>query len=153
MSFDDEIARILRYFRKRFEEMEALALSMLGYSPLREHPAPDLSYTLDRLRDGILEPLVSILDEGEHLVVAISLPGASRDTINIRVYPDRIYVEAALHKEAIERALGTLHWSRYVRMYRSTIRLPTLVDPSTAVTTTRGDIIIIKLRKAAAQQP
>jgi HSP20 family molecular chaperone IbpA len=148
LSYSDDITRLLKYFRRRMEELENMALSLLGIQPPADLPASDPSLAVRRLVDGVIEPLISVQDQGEWLIIAISLPGASRDTVNVKLYSDHLEVEAGIQEESVRRALGGLHWSRFVRQYRGSYRLPVPVDPSTAETSVKGDIVLIKVRKA-----
>jgi len=146
MSYLDDVSRILRYFRRRMEELESLALAAV--SDLLEYPSPGDPATKARLLgDGILEPLVSIHDEGPYLLIAVSMPGAERDSVEVRVYSDRVEIRASIEEEILRRALGTLYWSRSIRGYKGTYRLPEPVDPSTASWEMRGDILVIRVRK------
>lgn len=148
MSWDDDVARLLRYFRKRMEELESITLSLLGATPEPSYIAhSDISSRVRQLVDGVIEPIISVYDEGETLLIAVSLPGASRDSISVKVYPDHIEVEADISEETVRRALGSLYWSRFVRRYRGSYPLPVPVDPSTAETSLRGDILLIRVKK------
>ena len=148
MSWDDDVTRLLRYFKRRMEELESITLSLLGAAPEPPYIAPsDISSRVRQLVDGVIEPIISIYDEGKTLLIAVSLPGASRDSISVRVYPDHIEVEADISEETVRRALGSLYWSRFVRRYRGSYPLPVLVDPNTAETSLRGDILLIRVKK------
>ncbi len=146
MSYPDDVARIIRYFRRRMEEIESLAMSAI--SDLLEYPSPgDLATKARMLRDGAIEPLVSVFDEGEYLLIAVNLPGAARDSIEVRLYTDRVEIRAILQEETVRRALGSLYWSRGLREYRGSFKLPAPIDPSTAEKEVRGDILLIRARK------
>ncbi|MEB3817022.1 MAG: Hsp20/alpha crystallin family protein [Desulfurococcales archaeon] len=146
MSYEDDITRMLRYFRRRMEELEELALSMIRGT--LEYPSPgDIAYKAERLSDGVLEPLITFHDEGDYLVVAINLAGAREDSVEVKVYGDRVEVRASLNEETVRRALGGLYWSRNIREYRGVYRLPSYVDPSTATKEMRSGILLIRVRK------
>jgi HSP20 family molecular chaperone IbpA len=146
MSHIDDVSRLLRYFRRRMEELESLA--MAAVSDLLEYPSPgDPAVKARLLGDGVLEPLVSIHDEGTHLLIAVNMPGVERDSVEVRVYTDRVEIEASIEERILKRALGTLYWSRSIRGYRGVYKLPEPVDPSTASWELRGDILIIRVRK------
>jgi len=151
VSYIDDVSRILRYFRRRMEELESLA--MAAVSDLLEYPSPgDPAVKARLLGDGVIEPLVTIHDEGSHLLIAVNIPGAERDSVEVKVYNDRVEIEASIEERILRRALGTLYWSRSVRGYRGVYRLPEPVDPSTASWDLRGGILIIRVRKLRTPQ-
>ncbi len=77
------------------------------------------------------EPLVDIVDEGEVLVVLVSLPGVKKDDIDLRVTANRLTV-----------SVDTVDLEYYEEL-----KLPAKVDPKSACALYKNGVLDVKLRK------
>ena len=77
------------------------------------------------------EPLVDVLDEGDHLMVIAELPGVKEGDINLKVKEDVLELTAETKD----------------RKYSKELLLPCLVDDSTMDSSYRNGILEIKLAK------
>lgn len=79
----------------------------------------------------VREPLVDVLDEGDHLVIIAELPGVEANDIHVEVKEDIL----ALTAEGKDRK------------YSKEVLLPSPVDADTMVSSYKNGILEIKLRK------
>lgn len=98
------------------------------------------------MREGVVEPLFRVEDLGDELAILIDLAGAG-DDVTVRVYRDRVEVEAELRREAVEATVGREAWRAVARRYRASITLPHPVDPSTARYEKRRGLLVIYVKK------
>ncbi|GAB6147974.1 Hsp20/alpha crystallin family protein [Stetteria hydrogenophila] len=101
------------------------------------------------LREGVIEPLFRVEDLGDWIAVVVDLAGAG-DQVDVRVYRDRVEVEASLRREAVEEAVTHVAWRGAIKRYKATITLPHPVDPSTARYERRRGLLVIYARKERA---
>ena len=100
-----------------------------------------------RLAQGVTEPLYSIIDKGNHVIVVIDVPGSIENTIQIEVTEESINIQARLRQDLMRQAMHGVEWASRIRMYSGVIRLPIRIDPSTAIIEKRGTTLIIKVNK------
>ncbi|MFP3319182.1 MAG: Hsp20/alpha crystallin family protein [Acidilobus sp.] len=156
MSYDDifermrrRALRIVRDVMSEFDEMEAWLRSMMDELEETIRPENLLDERLSELRRGALKPLASIYDAGSELVITIDLPGSDARTIDIKVSPNSVRVEASVRSELVRRAFGETYWARNISKYEGEYALPATVDPSTARVSVRSGMVVIRVRKAA----
>jgi len=102
---------------------------------------------LEELSRGVVEPIVSVVDRGEHLDIIIDLPGANVSEAVVRLGEDYVEVEAYLREEvrARLRRLG-VYWSR-IKKYYGRIKLPARIDVESVERMQRGSMIVLRARK------
>lgn len=140
---------ILRRFRRHLMETEYMLHKLLEDLWGEEwFTAPPYESTISMMAEGVTEPLASIHDEGDHILVAVMLPGARRETVDVRIHEDRVEVEASIDYQIATRAFGGyLRKASRIERYKGVYRLPEPVDPSTARYEIRGDMVVIRVRK------
>lgn len=77
------------------------------------------------------EPLVDVLDEGDHLVMLVELPGVEEKDIRVKVEGDILELSASTRD----------------RKYHKEVLLPSAVDPASLKTTYRNGVLEIRLVK------
>ncbi len=141
----DILMRMLRRARMIEERLASLAGS-LWWEYWGESTSRLMEEVETTLRDGVIEPLFRVEDLGDVLAIIVDLAGAG-DEVNVRVYRDRVEVEAELRREAVEAVTGYTVWRGAVRRYKGSITLPHPVDPSTARYERRQGLLIIYVDK------
>jgi len=142
----DEIDSMIRYMLKRMRE---LAKSM-GFS-MFEEPFYYIDESLfeKKVRDlhqGTLEPYITFIDRGDHLLIVVDIPGMKEGTLDLRLYEDRIVVDAEADEKIVREAFGEYVWARRYfssRRFHAEYSLPVRIDPGRARTERRGKTILI----------
>ena len=139
---------MIRNMRKRMRETERIMDELLR-NILGSERVYETSYerALSTMKSGETEPLASIYEEGDYVIIAVSVPGARRESINVKVFEDRVEVEASLDVRKVSEAWGSSFRYMSFRAYKGVYSLPSRVDPSTASYEIRGDIVLIRVRK------
>lgn len=90
-----------------------------------------------------LTPEHEVYLDGDEVVVVAQIPGASKDSIDLRIRERDLALEANLSEELRERAPR----SRLFRPkgYRCTISLPREVDPAAAKATYRDGVLVLRV--------
>jgi HSP20 family molecular chaperone IbpA len=142
------IEDVIRNMRKRMREtermMDELLRNLLGSEELYES---SYERALSTLRSGKTEPLASIYEEGDYVIIAVSVPGAKRESISVKVYEDRVEIEASLDVSKVSKAWGYSYRYTSLKEYRGVYPLKEKVDPSTASYEIKGDIVLIRVKK------
>ncbi|MGC9112317.1 Hsp20/alpha crystallin family protein [Acidilobus sp.] len=157
MSYDDifermrkRALRIMRDIMSDFDEMEAWMRSMVDDLEDEMRPEQLFEERLKELRSGVLSPLISVHDRGDHLVIVVDLSGSDPRTVDVRLTRDRIAVRAQIRSEALRKAYGQVSWAMKVSYYSGEQALPEPVDPRTAKSELKGGVLIITVRKASS---
>ncbi len=142
------IEDMLRNMRKRMQETERLMDEMLQ-NFLGSERTYERFYekAMETLKSGKEEPLASIYEEGEYVIIAVSVPGAKRETLDIKVFEDKVEIIASLDTRKVSRAWGYSYRHLTLREYRGLYPLPSRVDPSTARYEVKGDLVLIRAKK------
>jgi HSP20 family protein len=77
------------------------------------------------------EPLVDVLDEGDHILVIAEIPGIEEGDVRVKVEGDMLDIAA----------------SRGARRYQKEVLLPKAADPGKVVTSYRNGILEVRLAK------
>ena len=77
------------------------------------------------------EPLVDVLDEGDHILVIAEMPGVDEGDVRVKVEGDILEIAA----------------SRGARQYRKEVLLPTAAAPENVATSYRNGILEVRLSK------
>ncbi len=143
------IEDMIRNMRRRMQETERMMNELLR-DLLGSESTFETSYkrAISTIESGQTEPLASIYEEGDYVIIAISVPGARRESIDVRVFEDKVEVEASLDVNKFSRAWGSTFRYTSISKYKGTYPLPNRVDPSTARYEIKGDIVLIKVKKS-----
>lgn len=82
------------------------------------------------------EPLVDVLDEGDHILVIAEMPGVEEGDVSVKVEGDILEISA----------------SRGARQYRKEVLLPTTASPENVATSYRNGILEVRLGKVQSGQ-
>ena len=141
----DILVRMLRRAKDLEERIASLA-TMAWWSGGWE-PAGALEEAEEEVREGVLRPLFQVHDLGDEVAIAVDLAGAG-DDVKVKVYEDKVEVEASLRREFLERGPGYASWHGAEARYRAAIPLGEPVDPATARYERRQGLVVIFVRKA-----
>jgi HSP20 family molecular chaperone IbpA len=142
--FEERRKRIMDVIRDAFRRIREMEDMLLGEA-LEERVLDERFSMLSR---GQMDPLHSIIERDDEIVIVVELPGVREDTIDIVVVEDEVRVEARLEKELVRRALGEYSWYKGVERVSWSHKLPFKVDPSRVRVERRGFRIVIRLPKA-----
>ncbi|MEB3774729.1 MAG: hypothetical protein GSR86_07390 [Desulfurococcales archaeon] len=147
MSVDrDKFESLIRRTLDRLSELERLMWEEIIDTMGEVEELFNDRYT--RLSQGVTEPLYTIIDKGDHIMVVIDVPGSIENTIQVDITEETIGIRAKLSEDLMRRAMHGIEWASRIRMYSGVIRLPMRVDPSTATIERRGTTLIIRVKKA-----
>ena len=141
----DILMRMLKRAKDLEERIASLA-TMAWWSGGWE-PGGAFEEVEEEVREGVLRPLFQVHDLGDEVAIAVDLAGAG-DDVRVKVYEDRVEVEAGLRREFLERGPGYASWRGSEARYRAVIPLGERVDPSTARYERRRGLVVIFVRKA-----
>lgn len=151
MSWDpiELFERILRDIRRRIAETENVMRELTEGLWSIEPPRYPSHYDriVSMLRDGATEPLASIYDEGDEVVIVVSMPGARRESIDVKVFEDKVEISARMDTGKVVKAYRTVAKYTRIERYVGTYKLPEPVDPATARYTVKGDMLVIRVKK------
>ncbi len=82
------------------------------------------------------EPLVDVLDEGDHILVIAEIPGIEEGDVHVKVEGDILEIAA----------------SRGARQYHKEVLLPKAADPEKVETSYRNGILEVRLAKVQSGQ-
>ena len=147
---DDFYRRLNELVRKLYRELsagEGFGFGESEYSSLMEE------LFRERMRmasNGVIEPMISVIDRGDHLVVVVDLPGAKEGTVDIRLYEDHIEVSSEIDESLVREAFQGYFWASRIKRFRGSYTLPCPVDPSTARIEKKDSRILIYVKKKEA---
>ena len=156
MSFTDPFSesrrRLRDLFREALRRMEEIEAEMMETIERMMEEVRDLEammdYRVSELERGEMEPLVSMIDRGSHILMVIEMPGAVGDTVEVIVKEDEVSVSAEISEEAVA-SLGWAYWARKGKArFRGSYRLPFRVDPSRVEVKRMGSRVLIRIPKA-----
>jgi HSP20 family molecular chaperone IbpA len=134
----------MRSFEREFEEMESLMEEMLAEAREWERMFEE---KVEEIRGGYVEPLTTMIDRGDKILLIVETPGARQETVEIIVTERAIRVEAKLDEERVRRALGGVAHARKLTTMRGEYRLPYPVDPTQVRVERRGSKVYIWIPK------
>ncbi len=142
--------------RRRIELLMRRALDRLGelermmWEELSESMS-ELEAMLDAryysITDGVMDPLYTVIDKGDHVLIVVDLPGSNPDTIVVETREDSIRIDAKVSREIVARALHGVEWASRLERYSGVIRLPFKIDKNTVEVERRGSTLLIRARK------
>jgi HSP20 family molecular chaperone IbpA len=134
----------MRSFEREFEEMESLMEEMLAEAREWERMFEE---RVEEIRGGYIEPLTTMIDRGDKMLLIVETPGAKQETVEVVVTERAIRVEAKLDEERVRRALGGVARSRRLTAMRGEYRLPYPIDPTQVRVERRGSKVYIWIPK------
>ncbi len=134
----------MRSFERELEEMESLMEEMLAEAREWERMFEE---KVEEIRGGYIEPLTTMIDRGDKILLIVETPGARQETVEIIVTERAIRVEAKLDEERVRRALGGVAHARRLTTMRGEYRLPYPVDPTQVRVERRGSKVYIWIPK------
>ncbi len=142
------LMRMIREMLRSLEEIsEVIDASMEDWLSSLLEDERLLEERMRSLSTGEIEPLFSVREVGDEIVVIVDLPGAEREQVDIYIGEDRIAVEAKVREEMVSRAFGSMYSGRRSMVYKGEIRLPVRVDPKGARVERRDSQLVIRLPK------
>jgi HSP20 family molecular chaperone IbpA len=134
----------MRSFEREFKEMESLMEEMLAEAREWERMFEE---RVEEIRGGYVEPLSTMIDRGDKILLIVETPGAKQETVEVIVTERAIRVEAKLDEERVRRALGGVAHARKLTTMRGEYRLPYPVDPTQVRVERRGSKVYIWIPK------
>jgi len=125
------VEKIVRDFVGDISSMMESTLRAVG--PAFQRPAQ---------RDFIT-PISDVYVEGDRVIAVIQLPGASKDSIDLRVRDKELDLEAGFSEDLVKKAAGSSIFRS--KGYRCTLTLPKDVDPSGAKAIYQDGVLVIEL--------
>ncbi len=92
--------------------------------------------------EGFVEPLMSVVDRGDHYLIIIEAPG-TKGELDVRISRRSIEVNGYLDESFAREAFGDTLWARRIRRIHGMYTLPEEVEPEKARVERRGKMIII----------
>ena len=121
-------------FRKSFDTL------MRPYSPLEM-----------RMQELGMLPVryapLDFIDEGEHYLVHIELPGFTKDNVEVQINSEGMTVRAEKERETEDKKKNYLHRERAYSAFERTISFPEEVDPAKAEGTMKDGVLELKVSK------
>ncbi|MCE4613710.1 MAG: hypothetical protein F7C07_07785 [Desulfurococcales archaeon] len=142
--FEEKRKRIMDMIRDAFRRIREME-DMLLEEGVEERVLDERFTMLSRRQ---MEPLYTIIDRDEEVVLVVELPGARRDSIDVIVTENEIRIEAHLEEEQVRRALGEYSWYKSLERISWSHKLPFHVDPSRVRVERRGLRVVIRIPKA-----
>ncbi|RLG07113.1 MAG: hypothetical protein DRN65_04100 [Thaumarchaeota archaeon] len=134
----DEFERALRM------KIERIVRDIMGDIPSMIESALESFKPVKRVAEGnFLVPESDIYIRDGNILAVIQIPGAQRDSIDIRVRDKVLEVEAGFSEDLAKRASDASIFR--FRGYRCSLSLPKEVDPNLAKATYREGILLIEL--------
>jgi HSP20 family protein len=99
----------------------------------------------------VIEPDVDVYENTDELLVVGDLPGASSETVEVRVENDTLTLEAK-HAFGVDTAPALAREYEEVDYARS-FRIPAGIDTSAVRAEARNGVVLVHLPKAAAAKP
>jgi HSP20 family molecular chaperone IbpA len=130
----------MRGFEREFEEVESLIEEVLSETREWERMFEE---RVEEIRGGYIEPLSTMIDRGDKILLIVETPGARQETVEIIVTERAIGVEAKLDEERVRRALGNVAHTRRLTTMKGEYRLPHPVDSKQVKVEKRGSKVYI----------
>ena len=152
MSWDEEFERLTRRVERVFKEVEDYIARRIREEI--ESLYSELSSMERMLRpmwhhDGYLEPLYSVKDLGDRVVVYIDLPFVEEGTIDVKFVDSRLFIKAKLKQGVRFSDWSTRFSETRFTEYRTVIDLPSGLDYSRARVRVKRGVIEIVIPKVS----
>ena len=91
---------------------------------------------------------VDIIDEGDHIVVKVDMPGVRKEDISLKVNPNSIQVSAAHSEKEEFRSKKYYRKGRIIRDYSNYIDLPVEIDTNSVKAKYENGVLTITAKKS-----
>ena len=134
----DEFERAIR------EKIEKTVRDLLrDVTGVVEGAAKALTPIIRRGEGGYITPNADMYLSGDKLIIVVEVPGASKESIDVRVSDNAVDLEAGFSKDLVEKASDASLFKS--NGYRCSLSLPKSVDPSGAKAMYKEGILILEL--------
>ncbi len=146
----DEINKMMRKLEKEFKELEDHIMRALRDEVRKLYE--DLA-SMERMfkpmwhHEGYLEPLYTIKDLGDRIVVYIDLPFAEESTIDVKFIDNKMVIRAKLKKNLSYSDWSTRFEGTSFSEYRTVIDLPIKVSPDRVKVRAKRGVVEITIFK------
>jgi HSP20 family protein len=96
-----------------------------------------------------VEPPVDVLESADNVLVVADIPGASAETVDVRVENDTLTIEVRRPADAQESGPALAREYEEVDFARS-FRIPAGIDAANITAETKNGTVVVRLPKAAA---
>jgi HSP20 family protein len=90
---------------------------------------------------------LDVIDEGDHYLVHVELPGFTRENVEVQINSDSMSVRAKKETEKEEKKKNYLHRERGYSAFERSLSFPEEVDPAKAEGTMKEGILELKVSK------
>ena len=150
MSDIDELEKFIKRIEKSFKSIEEHVTRLIRDEFARIYE--DIA-SMERMfkpmwhHEGYLEPLYTIKDLGDRIVIYIDLPYAHEGTIDVKFIDNKMIIKAKLKQQISLSQWGTRFSDITFNEYRTVIDLPLRVDPDKVKIRTRRGVVEITIYK------
>ena len=124
----DEIRRIHRELDRMFSEM---------FGRLGRIETPVM----------VREPAIDLIDEGDHFLLVVELPGVNKEDVELYVNRDSVTIKAERKGREEKRGKNYYVRERVYSSYYRTITLPEPVIPEETTATFKNGVLEVRLKK------
>jgi len=134
----DEFERVIR------EKIEKTVRDLLkDVTGIVEGAAKALKPIAREAEEGYITPEADMYLDRDKLIVVVEIPGAAKESVDVRVSDGSVEIEAGFSKDLVEKASEASLFK--CRGYRCSLTLPKPVDPSGARAIYKEGILILEL--------
>ena len=90
---------------------------------------------------------LDIIDEGDHYLVHVELPGFSRENVEVQIHSDGMSVRAKKEVEKEEKKKNYLHRERAYSAFERSLTFPEEVNPENAEGEIKNGVLELKVSK------
>ncbi|MDD1699499.1 MAG: Hsp20/alpha crystallin family protein [Methanoregula sp.] len=90
---------------------------------------------------------LDFIDEGDHYLIHVELPGFTRDNVEVQIDSDGLTVKAKKETEKEDKKKNYLHRERAYSAFERTLSFPEEVDPAQAEGTMKEGVLELKVPK------
>jgi HSP20 family protein len=103
--------------------------------------------------DGGFMPAADVIEDKEHLLVYLDLPGVRREDVQVTLQEDVLTIKGERKPEATGKEAGWYLHERVAGSFTRTMQLPVPVDAGKIEAHFRDGVLQVKLPKAEAAKP
>jgi HSP20 family protein len=90
---------------------------------------------------------LDVIDEGDHYLVHVELPGFSKENVEVQINNDSMSVRAKKEKETEDKRKNYLHRERTYSAFERSVSFPEEVDPEKAEGEMKEGVLELKVSK------
>ncbi len=111
------------------------------------------SEVFGRMRtEFVREPAIDLVDEGDHYVLVVELPGVNKEDVELYVNRDSVTIKASRKSGGEKKGANYYVRERAYSSFYRTIALPEPVVPEETRATFRNGILEVTLKKEKASE-